>query len=234
MKRKRHFAYKIYREKTIKRIDNKIKLLGSNHPLDTVTFLNIRFILSTISFILLLIYSKPGYLIAPIISGLFYICYEKIVFDYPIKKRAKKLETEAIFFFEVLSLTLESSRNLKSALDLTCNNIDNELSSEFKKTLKEIKLGKSFTESLSVMKERIPSDTINNIILNLTESSVFGNSITESLTNQLDYLREKQVLEIKAEIAKLPTKISVISVIFFIPIMLLIILSPVILEFLSK
>ena len=84
------------------------------------------------------------------------------------------------------------------------------------------------------MKERIPSDTINNIILSLTQSSVYGSSISESLTNQLDYLREKRLLVIKGEIAKLPTKISVISVIFFIPIMLLIILSPVIIELFTK
>ena len=78
---------------------------------------------------------------------------------------------------------------------------------------------------------RIPSDTINNVILNITQSSIFGNSILESLNNQLDYLKEKRLLEIKAEITKLPTKISVISVLFFIPIMLLIILAPVLLEF---
>lgn len=56
----------------------------------------------------------------------------------------------------------------------------------------------------------------------------------ESLNNQLDFLRDKQLLEIKEEIAKLPTKISVISVIFFIPIMLLVILAPVILTFIFK
>ena len=93
-------------------------------------------------------------------------------------------------------------------------------------------MGKSFTESLEDMKERIPSDAINNIILSLTESSIFGNNITATLRNQLDYLRETKLLETKAEITKLPTKISVISVIFFLPIMLLIILSPVLVEFL--
>ena len=171
---------------------------------------------------------------APIFTILFYLASERIVLDYQIKRRIKKLEDEAIFFFEVLGLTLESGRNLKAALDMTSKNIESELSSEFKKTLGEIKLGKSLTESLNSMKERIPSDTINNIILSLMQSSIYGSSITESLSNQLEYLREKQLLEVKAEITKLPTKISVISVVFFIPIMLLVILSPVIVEFFSK
>lgn len=230
----KRFVYKIYRQKTIKRIENKLKLLGNNAKINSLTFLNTRAIISLIIFALLLTYTKPGYLIAPIFTILFYIFSEKFFLNYPIKKRSKKLESEAIFFFEVLNLTLESNRNLKKALELTSKNIDSELSEEFKKTLAESKMGKSFNESLKNMKERIPSDIINNIILNLTEAGIFGNSITVTLNNQLDYLREKEILDIKGEIAKLPTKISVISVLFFIPIMLLIILSPIILELLSK
>ena len=232
MKKNKHFIYKIYRQKTIKRIQSKMKLLGNNPKYDEATFLNTRLILAILLFLALLIFSKHGFILAPILTIMFWIFCETFILDIPIKKRAKKLEEESIFFFEVLVLTLDSSRNLKGALELTTQNIDSELSNEFKKTLEEVKLGKSFTESLETMKERIPSDTIKNIILNLTESSIFGNSITDSLNNQLDYLRDKKMLEIKAEIAKLPTKISVLSVVFFIPIMLLIILAPVLVEFL--
>ena len=46
-------------------------------------------------------------------------------------------------------------------------------------------------------------------------------------------LRDKRILEIKGRIGKLPTKISIISVLFFIPIILLVILSPVLIEFLG-
>ncbi len=231
MKKSESFAYHMYLKKTIKRIKHKIELLGETN-LELFTFLNVRFLFSLLLFFLILTFFKYGYILAPISTILFYIVIEKIVLDIPIKKRGKKLEDEAIFFFEILSLTLESNRHLKGSLELTSHNIDSELSSEFKKTLIEAKMGKSFTESLISMKERIPSDSINSIILNLTESSIFGNNITEALNNQLDYLREKKLLGIKAEINKLPTKISVLSVLFFIPIMLLIILSPVLLEFL--
>ena len=139
-----------------------------------------------------------------------------------------------MFFFEVLTLTLEGGRNLKHALELTAENIDSEISAEFKKTLAEVKLGKSLNESLEAMKKRIPSDTINNSILNMIQSNTFGNSIIDSMYNQIDFLREKQLLDVKAEIAKLPTKISIISVIFFIPIMMLIILGPVLIQYIMK
>ena len=82
------------------------------------------------------------------------------------------------------------------------------------------------------MKKRIPSEAINNAILNMVESNIFGSSITESMTNQIDFLREKQMLDVKSEINQLPTKVSVVSAIFFVPIMLLIILAPVLLDYL--
>lgn len=231
MSKKQHFAYKIYPRKTILKIEKKMMLLGVNDKTKIFSFLNIRFG-SCVCLFFLLLFLKYGYLISPIFTVLLYVLSEYFVLDRKIKKREKKLEDEAIFFFEILSLTLESNKHLKGALELTSQNIESELSLEFQKTLTEVKLGKSFTESLIAMKERIPSDSINTILLNLTESSIYGNSVIDTLNNQLDYLRDKKILGIKAEINKLPTKISILSVVFFIPILLLIILAPVLIEFL--
>ena len=222
---------RIYREKTINKIDAKIKLLGVYCNYNVIDLLNYRLLICIALFFILIVANIYGYIVAPLITLAFYFLSEYFVLDLPIKKRAKKLEEEAIYFFEVLALTLEGGRNLKSALDTTASAIDNEISAEFKKTLAEVRLGKSLSEALEDMKKRIPSENINNTLLNITQSNIFGNSIIDSLYNQIDFLREKQILDVKASIAKLPTKISAISVIFFIPIILLIILAPVLLEY---
>ncbi|MBE6154603.1 MAG: hypothetical protein E7163_03425 [Firmicutes bacterium] len=229
---KNNLLNKIYPKKTILKIDSKIKLLGIYNTYNTFDFLTVRLLLTVSIFIITLIFSKYGYILALGLSLIFYFTLEYIVLDYPVKKRIKKLEKEALFFFEVLALTLESGRSLKHALNLTTENIDSEISLEFRKTLAEVNLGKSLNESLEAMKKRIPSDTINNAILNMIQSNTFGNSIIDSMYTQIDYLREKQMLDVKAEIAKLPTKVSVISVIFFVPIMMLIILAPVLISYL--
>lgn len=223
---------RIYPKRTLEWIDAKVKLLGVQNHMNPIVLLNIRVFISLIIFVVLLLTSNIGYILAPVAAILFYYLSEKILLDYPIKRRAKKLEKEALFFFEVLLLTLESGRNLGHAINMTASNIDSKISSEFKKTLAEVRLGKSLNEALTDMKARIPSETINNAILNMIESNVFGNSIVDSMTNQIEYLRQKQMLDIKAEINKLPTKVSVLSVIFFVPIMLLIILAPVLIDYL--
>ena len=224
---------KIYPKRTLDRVDKKVKLMGVSSHVKALTILNLRVFISLLLFIIILLVSNMGYILAPVIAILFYYLSEKLLLDYPIKRRARKLEKESLFFFEILLLTLESGRSLGHALNLTTQNIDSEISREFKETLLQVKLGKSLNEALNDMKMRIPSDTINNAILNMVESNMFGSDIVVSMTNQIDYLRQKQLLDVKAEINKLPTKVSILSVLFFVPIMLLIILAPVLIDYLG-
>lgn len=228
--KKNRFIKKIYREHEIKRISEKIKTLN-NYPFDETQFLNIRLITSLILFLIILIIFKIGYILSPIIALMYYYLFEYVFLDTVIQKRIKKLDREALTFFEILTLTLESGRDLERALEITVENVNSELSDEFKKTLFEVKFGKSLLEALNDTKKRIPSETINNIILNITQTNIFGNSIIDTMYSQIEFLRDKQILSIREQINKLPNKISIISVIFIVPIILLIVLGPFAIQF---
>ncbi len=222
--------YKIYRKQTTDDITNKLKSLGNDTKFNTISFCNTR-VLTTISiFFLCLFVFKNGYIYAPFIALGYYYLFYYIFITNKIKKRVLKLDYEALNFFEILTLTLASGRNLEEALRVTCNNVDSELSSEFKNALQEMNYGKSLIESLESMKKRIPSETINNIILNIIQTNEFGNSILETMTSQIDFLRQKQILEIKGQINKIPNKISIISVIFIVPLIMLLVLGPYLIE----
>ena len=228
-----YFSKKLYREKTIMELDKKIKLLGISAKLDVYSFLNLRFFGMILLFLTFLVMSKIGFIIAPLISFLYYKGITYFLLDKKIKERQISLETEALSFFEILTLSLETGRNLSEALRVTVSSSSGELVAEFQEVLREVEYGKSLTEALEDMQVSIPSDTINNIILSLTQANLYGSSIIHSLYNQLDYLREKRKLEVKALISKVPIKISIISVFFFVPLVLIIILAPVILEYIS-
>ena len=224
---------KIYREKDIKNIQSKINLLGDNRKVkyDAIEFLNIRMITTILLIIILVLFSKTKYFLIPLVI-LYYNLFYYFLITKPIQQRIKKLNKEALTFFEILTLTLQSGRNLENSLEITCRNVDSELSNEFKKCLVEVKFGKSLIEALEDLKKRMPSEVVNNILLNITQTRVFGNSIIETMTNQVDYLREKQIMEIKSQINKIPNKVSIISVIFIVPLILLIILGPFIINLL--
>lgn len=223
----------IYASSSMKKISSKIKMLGKT-KLTAMSFQNIR-IISTIIVSFLILYStKLGYIVGPLVGIIWYYSFYYMFLEMPVAKRGRELNREALDFFEILTLTLESGRNLENSIQIAVSNVHSELSDEFKQALIEVKLGKSLMEALDDMKARIPSETINNIILNITQTEVFGSNILETMYNQIDFLREKEVLEIKGEINKIPNKISIISVLFILPLILLIILGPYLIELLNK
>lgn len=226
-----YISKKLYSKKQVKEIDEKIKLLGVSSKLDCYMFLNLRFFGMLVILLLILYFNKFGYLLGPVATILYYKGITYYMLDYRIKERQTNLEREALNFFEILTLSLETGRNLHEALDVTLSSCEGELVNEFREVMREIKYGKSLTEALNDIQDNIPSDTINNIILSLTQANLYGSSIIKSLYNQIDYLREKRKLEVKAIISKIPIKISIISVFFFVPLVLLIILAPAVLGF---
>ena len=224
---------KIYLKKDVDSINKKINMLG-NTRIDAVTFISMR-ILSTILFALFLVlFTNISYMFIPLFVIIFYFEYYHIFIKKKKKKREKKLDREALYFFEVLTLTLESGKNLQNSLELTCKNVKNELSLEFERSLKEVYVGKTLIEALSDMQKRIPSENINNIIMNIMQTNYFGNSIISTMNNQVDYLREKQILDIRGQINKIPNKVSIVSVLFIVPLILLLVLGPYIVSFISK
>lgn len=230
MRKKIEVARKIYRQETIDKMQARIDLLGYKESYSAIIFLNIRLLSSIFLFFMIIYLFEWGYVLAPLFTYLYYVLLPKVWIDRKVSARGSRLDDDAMYFFEVLTLSLESGRSLKNALDITASNIDSELSTEFKHTLEEVRLGKSLNESLEELKRRIPSDTINNIILNISQSNIFGNSIIDTMYNQIDYIRDKKIMASKEKISKIPIQISVVSVLFFVPILLLLILSPVIIN----
>lgn len=224
---------KIYSKKTIENINHDLLCLGKDTKYTFTTFCKDRIITSIILFIIIIFFTKLGYVTAPFITIIYYYLFYYINITRKLNKKNLRLEHESLYFFEILTLTLESGRNLKEALEVTCHNVNSEISDEFGKCLDELKYGKSLNESLISLKDRISSDTINNIILNIVQTSQFGNSILDTLYNQVDFLRDKRILEIKKQINKIPNKVSIISVIFIVPLIMVLILGPYLINILG-
>lgn len=220
------------RVSSIEKLEKQISYLGSV-DFDATRFASVRLLTTVILALALYYFTDISYFVIPFLSIAYYYFLYYIIILLPIQRRSEKLEREALSFFEVLTLSLESGRNLEKSLEITVSNFSSELSEEFKKALKEVKYGKSVVEALKDMKKRIPSETINNIILSMTEASLFGSSLVENMYNQIDFLREKQMLSIREKMNQIPNKISIVSVLLMVPLMLLLVLGPLVIEYLG-
>ena len=197
-----------FRAYDTKYIEKKLKLIGSNK---TSLFLYTRLITTLLVYILCMFTLDFGYIFGIIIAIIWYNLFILVV-ELKIKDRADRLEEDALEFFEIFTLSLESGKNIESALESTTGSIKTELSKEFKQTLYEIKFGKNVSDALIDMRYRIPSDLINNIILNIVESNKFGNGILTTMYDQIEYLREKRVLSIREKINKIPNRLIMILI----------------------
>ena len=223
---------KIYLKKTIDKYETKYTYLNDNNKNYVISFLINKLFISVLILFFSFLLCK-SIVLSIIIVILFNILYSYIKFDRKLLIRQKQLEKDSLFFFEVLLLSLKSGKNLNQALKLTCDNVDNLLSNEIKDVMEDTKYGTSLHEALINYEKHIPSESIRNIINTITETYISGKDMISSIDKELDLLENKRLYDIKTYINKLPIKISVISVFILIPLMLLLILSPVILDYFS-
>ncbi len=217
---------------SVEKLDKQIAYLGTA-KFTAEKFLSVRLLTMVIFAFALYYFTDISYFVIPFLAIAYYYLLYYVVITAPIKKRSMRLERDALNFFEVLTLSLESGRNLEKSLEITVENVSSELSDEFQKALTEVRYGKSLVEALKDMKTRIPSETINNILLSITEASIFGSSLLENMYAQIEFLREKQVLNVREKLNQIPNKISIISVLFMVPLMLLLILGPLLVQYIS-
>ena len=201
------------------RIKAKIALNGYN--VNPLVFIYMRLFSSLILFIVLLFLVNYGYIIAPLITVLYYIFIEIVVLDSGLKKRVEEIENDALEFMPIFLLSLKNGRNIKKSLQYTTEIVDNTLSSEFAKVLYDEKVGKSLDEALIKMKTRIPSDLVVNMIVSIIEANRLGNSISDSINTQLSYIDNKRKTRIISSYKIVPLKMAFISVVFVFLVLLL-------------
>ena len=223
---------KIYRKETIQKYQEKCLSLGMDATVNGYSFLNMRLFSTLLLFFFFLIIDYRNLIDNLVLCSIYYYLFSKLYLDSKIEKRQRQLEKESILFFEVVALSLESGRNLVDSLEITSKSVEGSLSLEFSNALKEMEYGKSFKESLQALRTRIPSPSIQNMILNLEQSNAYGNNMVEPIREQLNYIREMRVMGVKTQINKMPIQVSVVSVLLFVPIILLLVLSPVIIKLL--
>ena len=123
-------ASRFYEKNRIDRLKIKIKMLGINY--DPYILLSSKVILSVLLFLVLLI-NTCGIIVPVIVAILFYFIIGFLFIDLRIYLRMRRLEKDAVDYVPLLLLSMENGRNIRSAIEVSCETINNELSREFKR-----------------------------------------------------------------------------------------------------
>ena len=133
---KEEFVRRLYGDKYIDKQIKKIKLLGKNNKINLYDLIITRLITSILIFVAIIYIFNYGYILAPIVTLIYYFLFNKVTIDDKLKKRNLNIEKDAMHFFEVLTLSLETGRNLVEAIKITTYNVSGTLSNEFKEAVR--------------------------------------------------------------------------------------------------
>jgi tight adherence protein C len=100
------------------------------------------------------------------------------------------------------------------------------LSDEFEIVAHEMKAGKEKTSVLNDMSERCGVQDISSFVTVLVQSATFGTSISDALRVYAEEMRDKRVMRAEEKANKLPTKMTLATMMLTVPPLLIILVGP--------
>ncbi|MGL4311928.1 MAG: type II secretion system F family protein [Paracoccaceae bacterium] len=100
------------------------------------------------------------------------------------------------------------------------------LSEEFEMVAHEVKAGKERVAVLKDMAERVGVADVASFVTTLVQSATFGTSIAEALRVYSAEMRDKRVMRAEEKANKLPTKLTLGTMLFTVPPLLIILIGP--------
>ena len=145
------------------------------------------------------------------------------------RKKLTSLEYQGYYFTEALLVNLKTN-NLINSLYYVCNHIDCKLSKEIFKALKGLENGMNFKESFTNLKNKFQSKYIINLINLLIKNKQKEKTLYKELSEFCTKYSKDVILNEKNKSNDLPLKIAIFSMLFIVPIIILIISLPIIIE----
>ncbi len=152
---------------------------------------------------------------------------------YWVQRRVQSREEEIISGFpdalDLMLVCVEAGQSLDQAIIRVATEIKTSypaLAEEFEIIAYEMKAGKDKTKVLRDMGERVGVQDINSFVTTLIQSATFGTSIAEALRVYAGEMRDKRVMRAEEKANKLPTKLTLGTMLFCLPPLLLILIGP--------
>jgi len=152
---------------------------------------------------------------------------------YWVTKRVQKREEEITQGFpdslDLMLVCVEAGQSLDQAIIRVAKEIRASfvsLADEFEIVAYEMKAGKDKVKVLRDFGERCGVQDVNSFVTVLIQSATFGTSIADALRVYAEEMRDKRVMRAEEKANKLPTKLTLGTMMFCLPPLLIILIGP--------
>ena len=182
---------------------------------------------------LLSYFVEPNLFKAVGITGLIVVCINVFFRFYVSKKitaRGNAIVRALPFTLDLITVSVEAGLSLDGAIARIVNNIEGELSDEFGRTLKEMKMGIEKKYALRNMSERCGVKELSALVTSLIQADELGVSLGKILRIEGEQMRERRKQAAREKAMKAPVKMLFPLLIFIFPAIFVVILGPAVIQ----
>ena len=147
-----------------------------------------------------------------------------------IRKRQKAISRQLPEVLDLLSVSVQAGLSFDGSVRRIIERMTGPLIDEFKRVFQDVQMGSPRARALQAMARRCDVDDVYLFITAVVQAERLGTSMSKTLTNQADNMRERRKQKAKAEALKAPVKIVFPLVLFIFPAIFVIALLPPILS----
>lgn len=224
----------------------KLAMAGYRGPGHLTTFLFQRFVTPFVVFVIAaiyLIFLVPGE--RPVFLNIVYAIGAGLVGSYlPVlmlrnatQKRQKSIRRSWSDCLDLLLLCVEAGMSMEHALKRVGKEIGQqsaELAEELTLTTAELSFLEDRTRAYENLGRRTGLDNVKAVMTALIQADRYGTSVGQALRVMAEEGREARMMEAEKKAAALPPKLTVPLILFFLPVLFIVIMAPAIIKVMSN
>ncbi len=218
-----------------KSAEEKLAMGGYSNVMTPADFTGLRIVFIIAALLLAFLGAMSSHPGACLIVALLLSLYPTVWINTIIKKRHKAIMRALPNVLDLLTLSVESGKDLVSSLrDILDRRPMDDLGEELFLTFQEIQLGRKRSEALRAMARRVRQVDLTATLNSIVQAEELGVGIAQLLRIQGDTQRAKRFAMAEKLANEAPVKIIIPVVLFILPAVFIILLGPLLKTFIDQ
>ena len=169
-----------------------------------------------------------------IIGSVFSVLAPTLILKQKIKGHQNAIRAQLPDTLDLLSVCMEAGLSFDASLLKVSERMEGPLIDELVTVFKQIQLGKSRNDALKALSDSTDVDELKTFVSAVIQANTLGIPITNVLAAQADQLRVAKREKIREVAAKVPTKMTIPTVLLILPAIICVIMGPVIINVIGE